>query len=363
MNRLSTLRSRQCLGAVLATLVLAFMTTSVHAQRERKLVVGSPAPAAKFPGTKLISGTPAPSAFEKGKTYVVEFWATWCGPCLKSIPHLNDLSQQLKRKGVQFIGVSDESADKITPFVKKKGDGMSYTVISDPDSKYSKAYMSPAGQKGIPCAFIVGPTGRIAYIGHPMDPEFDRVLFQCADGKFDPELQKAAQPMLDAANHSISTRDWRQAHRQLDKVLEIDSWIFSDQMIRKYRLMHTSEKQPEAADAYLVEQVAFYNDKPDVLEDIMKLILMDGELPKGNTDIAEQCVKLYAMNKGASHPDTKELMALYFYHTGDIDQAVQNQYDAWMAVDVDYKDDVKRVLDKYKGEQSKGKGRRRGGRR
>ncbi len=44
MTRLSTLRSRQCLGAVLATLVLAFMTTSVHAQRERKLVVGSPAP-------------------------------------------------------------------------------------------------------------------------------------------------------------------------------------------------------------------------------------------------------------------------------------------------------------------------------
>ena len=83
----------------------------------------------------------------------------------------------------------------------------------------------------------------------------------------------------------------------------------------------------------------------------------------GDPEMAEQCVQLYSMAKGANHPDTKEMMAVYFYQTGDIDQAVQNQYDAWMAVDPDYKDEVKRVLDRYKSEQSKGKGRRRGGRR
>src|SRR5688500_8156890 len=67
------------------------------------LKIGDPAPA--LPATKWLQGN-AVKVFEPGKTYVVEFWATWCVPCIVMMPHLSELQQQYKDKGVTFIGYS-----------------------------------------------------------------------------------------------------------------------------------------------------------------------------------------------------------------------------------------------------------------
>ena len=66
-----------------------------------------------------------------GKNYVVEFWATWCGPCKASIPHLTEL--QKKNPSVTFIGVSvwEPDQDKVKPFVEEMGDKMAYRVAID----------------------------------------------------------------------------------------------------------------------------------------------------------------------------------------------------------------------------------------
>ena len=50
--------------------------------------------------------------------YVVEFWATWCGPCKVSIPHLTEMQKKFKDRGVVFVGISDEAVDKVKPFVE-----------------------------------------------------------------------------------------------------------------------------------------------------------------------------------------------------------------------------------------------------
>lgn len=115
--------------------------------------------------------------FEKGKVYVVEFWATWCGPCIQSIPHLTELAAN--HKDVTFMGIAaseknkkegtDTRLEDLKAFVTKQGAKMSYTVGFDPDRKMSASWMAASGQKGIPCAFVVGGDGKIAWIGHPMD--------------------------------------------------------------------------------------------------------------------------------------------------------------------------------------------------
>ena len=152
----------------------------------QSLRIGDPAP--KLEVSLFVKGEPV-KAFEPGKLYVVEFWATWCGPCLTSIPHLTAL--QKKNPDITFIGVSIEAKKELVkPFVEKRGDEMNYRVAVDavPKGKddwegaMGVSWLAAAEQDGIPAAFIVNKEGKVAWIGHPM--EMDKPLEMIANGKW-----------------------------------------------------------------------------------------------------------------------------------------------------------------------------------
>ncbi len=117
----------------------------------------------------------AVGAFENESVYVVEFWATWCAPCKKSMPHLSSLQQHYSDQ-VTFIGISDEKLSVLEEFMAGDGPGdktwdeiADYTIAIDGKGRATaKAYMKASGQSGIPTAFIVGRTGELEWIGHPM---------------------------------------------------------------------------------------------------------------------------------------------------------------------------------------------------
>jgi tetratricopeptide (TPR) repeat protein/thiol-disulfide isomerase/thioredoxin len=133
------------------------------------LKIGDPAPALK--ASKWLQGEEV-REFERGKVYVVEFWATWCGWCIAYMPDSADLQAQYKDRGVTFIFYSardpDSTEDKVTAFVKKRGPKLKYTFAYADDRATYDAWMTAAGRQGIPCTFVVDKSGRIAYIGHPM---------------------------------------------------------------------------------------------------------------------------------------------------------------------------------------------------
>jgi thiol-disulfide isomerase/thioredoxin len=158
------------------------------------LKVGDPAP--KLQTGKWMQGDPV-KEFQKGKAYIVEFWATWCGPCRASIPHLNEVYNKFKDKGLIVIGQNCWERDEslVAPFIKKMGDKMTYRVALDDKASNQKGqmaatWMSAAGRRGIPSAFLVDTKGVIAWIGHPMALK-DEVIEQVLAGKFD--VRKAAE--------------------------------------------------------------------------------------------------------------------------------------------------------------------------
>ena len=98
-----------------------------------------------------------------GKPLLVEFWATWCPPCRKSIPHLNEIYAKYKAQGLQVIGITDENQAIVEKFQKQIP--MNYDVaINTPQSVYQQF-----GIQAIPTAFLVDKSGKIVWTGHPME--------------------------------------------------------------------------------------------------------------------------------------------------------------------------------------------------
>ena len=122
-----------------------------------------------------------------GQVYVLEFWATWCGPCLAGIPHLTEIQHEFKDRGVTVIGLTANDSKDLEKFVADKGDTMDYSIALAPAAKvFETSYVKAFGVNGIPHALIIDREGIVAWRGHPMSG-MDEVLAKVVDGNFDAE--------------------------------------------------------------------------------------------------------------------------------------------------------------------------------
>ena len=324
--------------------------------RNQKLEVGSDAPPITI--SEWVKGDPV-EEFEEGHAYVVEFWATWCGPCIKNMPHLTKL-QEAYQDSVTFIGVSDEKANVVRPFVAKNEMRMGYTVAVDDRSKTNNAYMKAAGQTGIPAAFIVDGNGKIAFIGHPAEPEFEEILAKVADGRYDPKLEEAAQPLMRQVEYSRKMEDWPVCERYLDEIIDLDPYIFNNVAIKKFRILLMDKKNTDEAIAYVKNELMLkYADDGETMSELAELILTDAEILR--TDEAR--LKPLALElatagvtKDEVHVDQMRILGMALHRNGNTEEAIRVQEKAYFMADPSLKPEFKRILDSYHREVG-GKGR------
>ncbi len=184
---------------------------------EAKLLgVGSVAPALE--GVTWVQGDAVESMDEKGKLYIVECWATWCGPCIQIIPHMNNLHKKYADKGLVIVGMNvwEEGLEVSQKFVKEQGDGMAYRVAysGGKESKFTSSWLEASKTNGIPTAFAVRD-GKIIFKGHPGGLN-DKTIESMMAADFDAEAFAKEQVVEEAKSKAFSdkirglfqTQDW-----------------------------------------------------------------------------------------------------------------------------------------------------------
>lgn len=175
--------------ALIVVLALSIGLAHRVAHADGSLNVGDPAPELKV--AHWVKGKKV-EKFNPGRIYVVEFWATWCGPCKQTIPHLTELARQYRSKGVTLIGVDvwEPEVKNVKPFVDEMGARMDYNVAvdavppgADPhDGAMARSWLQAAEEYFIPTAFVV-KDGKVVWIGSPMN--LDKPLAAIVAGTWD----------------------------------------------------------------------------------------------------------------------------------------------------------------------------------
>ena len=290
--------------------------------------------------------------FEPGKVYIIEFWATWCGPCIASMPHISALQSKYGDKGVTVISVSDEDIETVKEFLAgeaKEGKTYNdvtknYCLTTDPDGSVNESYMKAAEQGGIPTAFIVGKKGVIEWIGHPM--QMDDPLDLVVKDKWDREVFLAEfkeKQELDGKMQKVFMQLQAEKHEQaleiLDKIIadtkskELVSQLESfkeriaDDMTRK-----AEEKLLESGDASAVEpfnkMVEKCDGDPTRLNELAWRIV---EMKDRGTDVCEELITAAAKaaELGVKNAPTEgailDTLAHLYFLQGELDKAIETQ--------------------------------------
>jgi len=143
--------------------------------------IGAPAPAIVL--NEIVSGDlKALSGWEqlRGRAVVLEFWATWCDPCVESIAHLNELAEKFSGQPVTFISVTQESRTRLEKFLQ--GREMRGNIAADGDPAFSAFRV-----RGIPYTVLIDKDGVVRDITFPARVTEQRINDLLAGGPLPPQ--------------------------------------------------------------------------------------------------------------------------------------------------------------------------------
>lgn len=308
-------------------------------QSKNKLSIGDQAPPLKY--SKWIKGTPVKS-FDDDHLYVLEFWATWCGPCKAAMPHLTQLQKEYQGK-VTFIGVGvwekvaadkpyESSLPSVEKFVKGNDANMGYSVVADNNEQFmGDNWLKAAGENGIPSTFIV-KNNQILWIGHPnsLDSTLPKILGGTYDmaafkASFDKKaqvnreeiatIQAAFKPIQDA----IISKDYNSSFNLMDKLVA-DHPQYKPMMEQmKFGVLLNYVNQQQA--------IEFAKEWQETNKSVPSLVL--GEVY--NKDSLDKSTYLWAAknfenaNLNSSNPLIFHALASCYAKAGDYASAVTNE--------------------------------------
>lgn len=344
----------------LACIAWSTISVAVSASAADELTIGSKAPGIDIEHwVQNGGGKFAPvKEFESGKVYIIEFWATWCGPCRSAMPHISDIQEKYGSRGVTVVSVSDEDLETVKSFLEEEAGEKTfaeitknYCLTTDPDGSVYEDYMKAANQQGIPTAFIVGKSGLVEWIGHPM--EIDVPLEEVVSDKWDRDAYAAELKEMESFQAKMPELMPLLQGGQMDEAITLlDKWIgesTSKKMVARLEeikgriLMQTGDKRAVGPFKKMVEQVK------DDAAGLNELAWFVYELKQRGVDVSAELLgaAVGAAEQGAKLEPTNgavlDTLAHLYDLQGELDKAIETQKKA-AENPGQFKDDIESFL-------------------
>jgi thiol-disulfide isomerase/thioredoxin len=319
------------------------------------LKLGDPAPA--LVPTGWLNGAPV-AAFAPGTIYVVECWATWCGPCKAAIPHLSAMNTRVKDQHVVVIGLNvyEKDLSLVAPFVTSMGDKMNYRVALDKDGANAAAWLEAAGQSGIPCSFVVDKAGKLAWFGHPM-AGLDEVVDELVAGTFNLATFQAKQEERQAQlkdlgrrfEASLASHDLPTIQTAIAAIVAVEPAIESGVYAQAFDQLFAHDRAFAVAYALADQGLAKHLDM-NAQNAIAWTILDTKDVPAADRKLPLALSLARQADALAGHKDAAVLdtLALAYFLTGDQKQAIETEQQAISLAPADEKADLTKSLNRFK---------------
>ena len=298
------------------------------------LFVGDPAP--PIPEVKWVRGEPI-SSWTPGHVYLVDFWATWCPPCVKGLRHLQTLHEQLAGQNVHMVALAIWPTPTSQPpeELLKRFPELSYSIAIDSDNAVADTFMPPTRSTGLPNTILIDRRGRLVWVGAPGDGLED-ALEAVVEGEYDIAtareadlVRHRAETFIGEASRAERIGEFRAAIELIEQAIAVDPDRFSAYRGWQYEIALLRLEDGDAArkiadevlastqgrDPYVLYVLATrivtnYDDTPPHLRDL---------------DLALRCATGAVENRDPPDYDSVSLLAQVYALRGRFDLSAETQ--------------------------------------
>jgi thiol-disulfide isomerase/thioredoxin len=248
-----------------------------------------------------------------GRTHIVIIWGTWCTASIGSMPTFSELQTRYADEltvlavAIRELVPADEQVENLIKYVSRHKEEIIFSTSVDPEETIEHSWKTASNQRGTPAAFIVGRDGRVAWIGHGLDPEIPSIVEEVITSKWDADSARATRLEMLQARH-MDERTERSSDFGL--LYHFESLVTEDKRIRAYQLTQA------------IRQTGTFDSKPYWLNHLAWYLVKDDGWGEQAAVIARDTAQHTLHLLDRDDADVLDTLALSYFRLGEYNSAI-----------------------------------------